>query len=246
MSGWQSAARSETGKVRQRNEDALLAATDQGLWAIADGMGGHANGALASRSIIEGLSALQLNGTLEQRIAQVRTELVGLNQRLSQDLTLAADQQDSIMGSTVVVLLVEGGRGACLWAGDSRCYLWRDQRLFQLTRDHSLAQQLIDRHRYSAEQAAQHPASQALTRAVGATNDLELDTVEFDVRPGDCFLLCSDGIHQASPAAVLGAALKAPTPKRAADLLIDFVMQGPARDNLSAVVVRKMPSGVRQ
>ena len=245
MGGWQSAARSETGKVRQRNEDALLAAAGQGLWAIADGMGGHANGALASRCIIEGLAALHLQGSLEQRIARVRSELTELNRRLNQDLTLAAGQQDSLMGSTIVVLLVEGARGACLWAGDSRCYLWREQQLFQLTRDHSLAQQLIDRHRYTAAQAAQHPASHALTRAVGAAAHLELETVEFEVRPRDCFLLCSDGIHQASPAAVIGAALKAPTPKRAADLLIDFVMRGPARDNLSAVVVRQMPAEVR-
>ena len=147
------------------------------------------------------------------------------------------------MGSTVVVLLLEGSRGACLWAGDSRCYLWRNQRLLQLTRDHSLAQQLIDCHHYTAEQAALYPGAHALTRAVGAMSDLELETVEFDVRRGDCFLLCSDGIHQASPTALLGAALKAPTPERAADFLIDFVMQGPARDNLTAVVVRQMPLG---
>jgi len=243
--GWQSAARSETGKVRVHNEDALLASSSQGLWAIADGMGGHANGALASRCIIEGLSALRLDGALEQRIAQVRGLLSELNRRLARDLTLAADQQDSIMGSTVVVLLIDDARAACLWAGDSRCYLWREQRLFQLTRDHSLAQQLMDDHRLSAEQAARHPASQALTRAVGAAAALELDCVELELRPGDRFLLCSDGIHQTSPAAVLGAALEASTPGRAVDLLVEFVMRGPARDNLSAVVVRQMPSGGR-
>lgn len=245
MVGWQSAARSETGKVRTHNEDALLVAASQGLWAIADGMGGHANGALASRCIIEGLSTLRLEGPLAQRIAQVRGLLAELNQRLGQDLTLAVDQQDTIMGSTVVALLIDDSRAACLWAGDSRCYLWREQRLFQLTRDHSVAQQLMDTHRLSAEQAARHPASQALTRAVGASSALELDCVELQLQPGDSFLLCSDGIYQASPAAVLGAALTAPTPTRAVNLLIDFVMQGPARDNLSAVVVRQSPAGGR-
>ena len=139
---------------------------------------------------------------------------------------------------TVVVLLVAGNRAACLWAGDSRCYLWREKKLFQLTRDHSLAQQLMDTHRLSPEQAARHPGSQALTRAVGASAALELDCVELELLPDDSFLLCSDGVYQASPTAVLGAALGAPSPVRAVDLLINFVMQGPARDNLSAVVVR--------
>ena len=102
MGGWQSAARSETGKVRKYNEDALLVSPGQGLWAIADGMGGHLNGALASRCIIDGLSALALHGSLAQRVDQVRNALAALNQRLSQDLTLASGEQDTIMGSTVV------------------------------------------------------------------------------------------------------------------------------------------------
>lgn len=243
MAIWQSAARSETGKVRRHNEDALLSAASQGLWAIADGMGGHANGALASRCVIEGLAALRLKGSLPERIAQVRNLLKELNRRLGQDLTLAADQPDPVMGSTVVVLLIQGNRAACLWAGDSRCYLWRDRQLFQLTRDHSLAQQLVETCQLSSGQAALHPASHALTRAVGAAAELELDVVEFEVLRDDRFLLCSDGIHQASPPAVLGVALEAATPARAVDLLVDFVMQGPARDNLSALVIRQADAG---
>uniref|UniRef100_UPI0013E00BCA PP2C family protein-serine/threonine phosphatase n=1 Tax=Pseudomonas viridiflava TaxID=33069 RepID=UPI0013E00BCA len=99
-------------------------------------------------------------------------------------------------GSTVVALMVEGNRAACIWAGDSRWYLWRGQRLYQLSKDHSLQQQLIDEQKMSVEQARAHPAAHALTRAVGAAEQLTLDVLELEVYPGDAFLLCSDGLYQ--------------------------------------------------
>src|SRR5690606_41385872 len=138
----------------------------------------------------------------------------------------ACGQSYPVMGSTGLVLLIQGNRAARLWGGDSRCYRWGDRQLFQLTREHSLAQQLVETCQLSSGQAALHPASHALTRAVGAAAELELDVVEFEVLRDDRFLLCSDGIHQASPPAVLGVALGAATPARAVDLLVDFVMQG--------------------
>ncbi|HAQ73503.1 PP2C family protein-serine/threonine phosphatase [Stutzerimonas nitrititolerans] len=238
-STWRSAARTDTGKVRARNEDAFLDLPERGLWVVADGMGGHQNGALASRLIVEALAELPHEGGLEQRVAQVRGCLHELNRRLGQDLTLACGQADSLMGSTVVVFLAEDDRAACIWAGDSRCYLWRSSRLYQLSRDHSLAQLLIEEQQMSAEEAARHPRAHALTRAVGACEALQLDIVELDVLPGDALLLCSDGLHQSLSPDQLGTALNIGSAPLALRRLFDQALQGAARDNLSAIVIRR-------
>lgn len=100
------------------------------------------------------------------------------------------------MGSTVVVLLLDGQRAACIWAGDSRCYLWRGRRLYQLSRDHSLRQHLMDTQQLSPEQARAHPDARALTRALGGRQPLSLEVLELSTHPGDVFLLCSDGLYQ--------------------------------------------------
>lgn len=235
---WRSAARTDTGKVRARNEDAFLALPEQGLWVVADGMGGHQNGALASRLIVEQLAELP-EGSLDQRLVELRQCLHRLNHRLGQELTITADRTDTVIGSTVVALLLDGDRAACVWAGDSRCYLWRGSRLYQLSRDHSLVQQLIDEQGLAPHEAARHPAANALTRAIGASETLQLDILELDVLPGDVFLLCSDGLYQGVSADELGACLNLPSPHLAVERLFQRVLDGPARDNLSAVVIRR-------
>ncbi|MGE8358688.1 PP2C family protein-serine/threonine phosphatase [Pseudomonas sp.] len=239
VNAWRSAARTDTGKVRARNEDAFLALPEQGLWVVADGMGGHQNGALASRLVVEHLAELRAEGGLTQRLAQVRQVLHRLNHRLGQELTVTADRPDTLIGTTVVALLMEGDRAVCVWAGDSRCYLWRASRLYQLSRDHSLIQQLIDEQGMTPQEAARNPAAHALTRAIGASETLQLDILELDVLPGDVFLLCSDGLYQGLSANDLGAALNLPSPHLAVERLFQQVLDGPARDNLSAVVIRQ-------
>src|SRR5690606_37818464 len=228
----------DTGKVRARNEDAFLALPEQGLWVVADGMGGHQNGALASRLIVEQLAELP-EGSLDQRLVDLRQCLHRLNHRLGQELTLTAGRSNTVIGSTVVALLLDGERAACVWAGDSRCYLWRGSRLYQLSRDHSLVQQLIDEQGLAPQEAARHPAAHALTRAVGASETMQLDILELDVLPGDVFLLCSDGLYQGVPADELGACLNLPSPHLAVERLFQCALDGPARDNLSAVVIRR-------
>ncbi|MDX9687902.1 PP2C family protein-serine/threonine phosphatase [Halopseudomonas formosensis] len=239
LSAWRSHARTDPGKVRSHNEDAFLALPERGLWVVADGMGGHQNGALASRLIVEHLAELPGGSDLDRRVQQVRRTLHLLNRRLSRELTLVSGQPEPVMGSTVVVLLVEEDRAACIWAGDSRCYLWRSGGLYQITRDHSLLQQLIDERQLSPEQAAAHPSAHALTRAVGASEDLALDVVEFNVYPGDTLLLCSDGLYQSLSGSELGSALNRPSPQLALERLFEQALAGPARDNLSAVVIRR-------
>ena len=236
---WRSAARTDAGKVRARNEDAFLDAPQQGLWVVADGMGGHQRGDIASQLIVASLAQLPVQYGFDERLKGIRQCLHWLNRRLGQELTITAGRHDSIMGSTVVALLVEGNRAACIWAGDSRCYLWRGQRLYQLSKDHSLQQQLIDEQQMSVEQAKDHPAAHALTRAVGASAQLTLDVLELEAYPGDAFLLCSDGLYQGLSSDALGNALSLTAPQIALERLFDGALRGPARDNLTAVVIRR-------
>lgn len=213
-----SAARSECGKVRARNEDAFLEATGQRVWAVADGMGGHHGGHIASRLIVDTLAQLPAELPLEARLVQLRQRLQGLNRQLCLTLTQSQGQPPRIIGSTLVALLLQGEQGACCWAGDSRCYLWRGQRLYQLTHDHAHAH--------------------GLTRAIGACHPLRLELLQWRVQPGDTYLLCSDGLYQALDSETLGQGLSQPTAATALACVFGHAMQGPATDNLTGVVVR--------
>ena len=236
---WRSAAGTDQGKVRERNEDAILDCPQHGLWAVADGMGGHRAGDIASQLIVTSLGELTQVQTFDERLNAVRQCLHWLNRRMGQELTLSDQHADAIMGSTVVALLLEGQRGACVWAGDSRCYLWRGQQLYQLSRDHSLQQQLMDEHDMSSDEALAHPAARALTRAVGASEHLSLSVVELEVLPSDVFLLCSDGLYQDLSHSEIGNALSLISRQVALARLLDGVLRGEARDNVSAVVIRQ-------
>lgn len=230
---WRSAGRTAQGKSRARNEDAFLDCPQRGCWAVADGMGGHHAGNVASQRVVSSLAALPALGGLDQRIEAVRRCLRGLDSQLQ-----PIDGGAGIMGSTVVVLLLEQNRAACLWAGDSRCYLWRRQRLYQLSRDHSLQQQLMDKQQLSPELAQAHPGARALTRAVGARQPLSLEILELRAHPGDVFLLCSDGLYQGLSHRELGRAMSATTPRQVVTQLFSDVLRGPARDDLTAVVIQ--------
>lgn len=234
---WRSAGRTLQGKRRARNEDALLDCPQRGCWAVADGMGGHRAGDIASQSVVGRLAALPGTGSFDQRIEAVRGCLRGLDNQLG--LIPHAEGPAGIMGSTVVALLLEERRAACIWAGDSRCYLWRRQRLYQLSRDHSLQQQLMDKQQLSLEQAQAHPGAKALTRAIGAPQPLRLEVLELSTHPGDVFLLCSDGLYQGLSHRDLGIALSVGSPRQVLDRLFAQVLRGPARDDLTAVVIQK-------
>ncbi|MBO3277350.1 PP2C family protein-serine/threonine phosphatase [Pseudomonas schmalbachii] len=236
---WRSAARTDPGKVRSRNEDAFLDCPEHGLWAVADGMGGHRHGDLASRLIVESLAELPVMGDLDERVRRLRQCLHWLNRRLGEELTVISGQTEQTVGSTVVALLRDGNRAACVWAGDSRCYLWRNQRLYQLSRDHSLLQRLLDEGEVSPEQARRHPSAHALTRAVGASAQLNLEVLELEVRPGDAFLLCSDGLYQNLDQRTLDHALSLASPRAALERLFDSALRGAARDNLTGIVIRQ-------
>ncbi|HEY2021580.1 PP2C family protein-serine/threonine phosphatase, partial [Paraburkholderia sp.] len=188
---WMSCARSDAGRVREINEDACLDQPDAGRWAVADGMGGHAVGDLASRTVVGALSQLAAPRSIRTLIADTRTRLQRANQQLRDE---AARRQVQRIGSTVVVLLACDRFCGYVWAGDSRIYLYRAGQLRQLTRDHSQVEQLRALGVITDEEARHHPAQHMITRAVGATDLLELDDDAIEVADGDVFLLCSDGL----------------------------------------------------
>lgn len=241
---WRSAGRTQRGEARARNEDAFLDCPQNGCWAVADGMGGHRDGDVASQWVISSLASLTVEGSLDQRVKAAQQRLQSVNQRLgsatvrSTATATATASADVTMGSTVVALLLEEGRAACVWAGDSRCYLWRRQRLYQLSRDHPLLQCLMAEHRLSLAQAQAHPDARALTRAIGARTSLRLERLELNTQPGDVFLLCSDGLYQALSHQQLGRALSEGTPQQVVERLFAMVLSTPARDDLTAVMVQ--------
>ncbi|WP_334189311.1 PP2C family protein-serine/threonine phosphatase [Noviherbaspirillum sp.] len=232
---WLSASCTHVGRVRQINEDACLDQAERGLWAVADGMGGHTLGDLASRLVIESLNQLPPAPSLAKLMTDARDRLQTVNRQL---LTEAESRGAHIIGSTVVVLLAHGRRCGYLWAGDSRIYLYRGGTLRRLTRDHSQIEELMSRHQLSDEDAMTHVARNLITRAVGVAECLELDEETMDVLDGDMFMLCSDGLSNEVPEQDIRKALVSRDCRDAAEAMTDMALQGGGRDNISVVVVR--------
>jgi protein phosphatase len=231
---WTSSARSDAGRVREINEDACLDQPGPGRWAVADGMGGHAVGDLASRLVIDSLSRLAAPISLKALLADARTRLQTANRQLRDE---AAKRQVQRIGSTVVVLLACDRFCGYLWAGDSRIYLYRDGQLRQLTRDHSQVEQLKSLGIITDEEARHHPAQHMITRAVGATEVLELDDDAIEVADGDVFLLCSDGLSNELSDEEIVAVLTTAERQNASEELVERALARGGRDNITAVVV---------
>ncbi len=232
---WTSSACSDTGCVREINEDACLDQSEFGRWAVADGMGGHAVGDLASRVVIEALGRLTPPASMKAFIADAHARLQTANRQLRDE---AARRQVQRIGSTVVVLLACDRFCGYVWAGDSRLYLLREGRLRQLTRDHSQVEALKSLGIITAEEARHHPAQHMITRAVGATDVLELDDDAIEVADGDVFLLCSDGLSNEVSEEEMLTVLTQAACGNASEELVDLALTHGGRDNITAVVVR--------
>ena len=230
------------GLVRQRNEDAFLDRPERGLWAVADGMGGHEAGDYASARIVAALDGLQppkeptgdLGGSVEAAAACLSTVDAELRARASR-LGPAA-----VIASTVVVLLVEGAEFAVLWAGDSRAYRWRGGECRQLTVDHSHVQELVDAGMLPAQEAASHPQSHIVTQAIGGGR-LEFGILREKLFAGDRFLLCSDGLTNMVSDGEIAREIAAAPPRIAAERLLDRVLTAGAVDNTTIVIVAVEP-----
>jgi len=232
---WTSASRTDIGPVRERNEDAVLDAPERGLWAVADGMGGHAVGDYASQTVVELLDSLPAPQRLEQYVAAAHQRLQIANQQIQAE---AASRHLQRIGSTIALLLACGDHVACLWAGDSRIYLCREGHLLQLTRDHSQAEAMRDQGWVGSDDEIPQVARNTITRAVGAAATLQVDEAQFAVQDGDVFLLCSDGLSNPLHEDELAITLASERCGEAVDTLVDLALAHGGRDNISAVVAR--------
>jgi len=164
-------AATHVGKVRQQNEDNYLVATRLGLWAVADGMGGHAAGDIASRTVVEELAAIAVPATASELLTNCERRIVSANSRLKK----LADERGAVIGTTVAVLLIFDGHYAAVWSGDSRIYRVRKRRIEQISVDHTEVQELISEGKLTAEEARAWPRRNVITRAIGVSDDPELE-----------------------------------------------------------------------
>ncbi|UCJ17923.1 protein phosphatase 2C domain-containing protein [Pseudomonas sp. MM211] len=232
---YHSSSHTHVGMVRKVNEDACLDAPDNGLWAVADGMGGHASGDYVSSLIIDSLRALPPSAVL----STYEGALIDTLDHVNQQVRIEAEKRGgATMGSTVVVLAARGAEALCLWAGDSRLYRLRNGGLQPISRDHSYVQELVDSGLLDEEAARIHPMGNIVTRALGVQDDLQLESARLDVRPGDTFLLCSDGLNKTVEDYELREVLGHEDPYQMVRSLVHLGLTRGAPDNITAVVIK--------
>lgn len=230
------ASRTDVGLKRSINEDSILVETDRGLWAVADGMGGHEAGEIASTMVTDALRCLSENADVDELAGQAVEAIRQVNRELI-ELARSSDSKRTI-GTTIVGLAVTDGTFRCFWMGDSRAYLLRDGEIGRLTHDHSLVQNLVDAGMLNPDEAETHENANLITRAVGVAENCEVDIVGGEVRPGDQFVLASDGLTRVVRDQELADELQRGTTDEVADRLIDTVLARGAPDNVSLIITR--------
>lgn len=236
------AARTHAGCLRETNEDAFVDRTEDGFWAVADGMGGHAGGQWASATLADALRGKKLGDARTMSEQALDDALRHANEAIR----AAGEQTGQVRGSTIAGLLIRDHRYSIMWAGDSRIYLLRDGALTALTTDHSQIQHFIDHGLLSEREAVDHPLGHILTRAVGVRDELDLDWRIGNVFPGDVFLLCSDGLTRTVKPDEMASALASKRPQDAADHLLQTALARGAPDNVTLVIVGCEPTTLMQ
>ena len=230
-----SSAASHPGNVRSSNQDAYLESPAVGIWAVADGMGGHAAGEIASKLIIEALMRIDQSKDITHLTQQTRDQLNNANRELR---SISNDYPESrAPGSTVAVLLLDNARAAVLWAGDSRVYRLRDGKLKLLTHDHSHVQELVDSRIITQADAEVHPMANYITRAVGLSENLELDMYQFSTRNDDRYLLCSDGLTRVLDKSDITNTMQTGKNPDIVNSLLQTTLERGAPDNVTVVSV---------
>jgi protein phosphatase len=235
------AARTDVGMIRSGNEDNFAAEADKerGLFIVADGMGGHAAGEVASEMAVQivlrelaDMKELESNG-VEQRVAKA---LKTANRAIHERTLVEVDKQG--MGTTASVLIMSGRRYVIGQVGDSRVYMLRDGALSQVTKDHSYVQEQVDAGFLTPEQARYHPYSNVITRCVGASPEVEPDVYRGEMRAGDLFLVASDGLTgMVDDRRLQTLLLSRATPDRKVHILISEANGRGGLDNITAIVI---------
>lgn len=239
---WKSCALTDVGVVREVNEDSILAQPEAGLWAVADGMGGHQVGDVASSKIITAMEALEPNPNLSDYVDLVEDCLIEVNEHMLEYAQIMFEE--GTIGSTLVALIIKGRIGVCLWVGDSRLYRFRNHQLEQLSRDHSQLEEMIEMGLISRADAENHPQRNVITRAVGVETPLYVDINVFSTQVGDTFLLCSDGLYNSVGEQDISQALSHRDADQSADELMARALAQGAPDNVSVIVVKGNPGKI--
>lgn len=223
---------SHSGIKRDHNEDTYGIDLNNGLFLVADGMGGHDHGEIASALARDHILKAVKNGTpIKEAILDANQEIISSSLEKPGDLP---------MGTTVVLMKVDGKVFECAWVGDSRIYCLRDEKLTSLSSDHSYVQELVDQDLITMEQARSHPHRNVVTQALGVTDNSEISISENKgkIKPKDKFLICSDGLtEEVDDSAIEEIMKKALEPKEICDQLLIKALENGGSDNITAVVL---------
>jgi serine/threonine protein phosphatase PrpC len=228
--------RTDVGRGRPENEDSHLVDPDDGLYAVADGMGGHRAGEVASATAIEALKTAYLGGQrLDQAVSAANTAVLA---------KAAEDASFRGMGTTLTAIALHDSTAELGHVGDSRAYLMRGGAVTQVTEDHSLVEQLVREGRLSPEEAQHHPQRAIITRALGVDSDVTVDTYRIDLKPGDRLMICSDGLtNMLSDDTIAQTLRRHADPQQAADTLVDMANQAGGDDNITVILLDALSDG---
>jgi len=227
-------ASTHVGLRRGINEDRILALPERGLWVVADGMGGHAGGDFAAQTVIDSIAAGTAAAPPADMARSLRSAILQAHDAIAAESRLRGG---ATIGATVMSLAVTGDRFTALWAGDSRLYRLRGGRIEMLSTDHSVVAGFVLAGQMTWDEAEHHPQSNAVTRAVGVGETLDLDEIDGAVLPGDRYLLCSDGLNRYAPFARLQEVLASAPLETVTHTLERIALEGGGADNISIIVV---------
>ena len=232
---WVSTGMTNVGNVRKVNEDAILDLPQRGLWVVADGMGGHDAGDVASSSVVNSLSGIGEYDSPAKFVDEVEDQLIRVNYDLYTMSKQGGNQQ--VIGSTVSALVALPGYCLCIWAGDSRVYRLRDFNLEQITCDHSEVEELIAEGKLDPEEADGYPGENVITRAVGGEEGLILEMMMVPLKNRDRYLICSDGLYKDVKFDEIGELLSEGSTASACQRLIGCALSRRCADNVSVITV---------
>lgn len=233
---WTSASRSDVGNERQVNEDSCLELPARGLWMVADGMGGHAAGDIASQMLVTKLREVDSHDKLSEFVDDVEDRVLEANLRLH-EMSLEGDDA-KVMGTTLAALLAFDSHVVCMWVGDSRVYRLREGELLkQVTTDHSEVEEMIAQGVLDKAAALDHPAANIVTRAVGGLKKVYVDLDLDELENNDRFLICSDGLFKDLSEEDIEKLLGEGDCTNACHALIDTALERECADNVTVVVV---------
>lgn len=240
---FESGAATHVGAVRAHNEDQYLVRSDAGIWAVADGMGGHAAGEIASATVVSTLASVERPRSAYELLARSKDSVAIAARRIKQ---IGRERGGVTIGTTLAALLAFDRQYACIWAGDSRIYRVRAGSIKQLSRDHTEVEEFIARGVLSRSEAKTWPRRNVITRAIGTQGDGELDIERGTLEPGDIFVLCSDGLTSCIEADEIRDCVQVNSAQTACDALIAMSLDREVSDNVTVVVVRYRPEGAAQ